>query len=98
MPIAVDAVNLDVTAISGRRIRVIGKAPNREVAARRGGEYHAKDLGAKQTEVTVFTGGKAFVNSKEYVEANVTTGESIEIFGNPKKIDEDKACGGSIVI
>jgi len=47
--------------------------------------------------VSVFAGGKAFVNSKEYVEANVTAGGTIEIFGNPDKVDEDKTFGGSII-
>lgn len=96
--IAVDAINLDVKAISGGRIWVTGKAPNQEATVRSGGEYHAKDLATKQTEVTVFAGGKAFVNSKEYVEANVTAGGTIEIFGNPDKIDEDKTFGGAIII
>jgi len=96
--IAVDALNLDAKAISGGRIWVTGKAPNQEASVRSGGEYHAKDLVTKQTEVTVFAGGKAFVNSREYVEANVTAGGTIEIFGNPDKIDEDKTFGGSIVI
>lgn len=96
--IAVDARNLDAKAISGGRIWVTGKAPNQEAAVRSGGEYHAKDLAANQTEITVFAGGKAFVNSKEYVEANVTAGGTIEIFGNPEKVDEDKTFGGSIIV
>ncbi len=96
--IAVDATNLDAKAITGGRIWVTGKSPNQEAAVRSGGEYHAKDLATKQTEVTVFAGGKAFVNSKEYVEANVTAGGTIEIYGNPEKVDEDKTFGGSIII
>ncbi len=96
--IVVDATNLDAKAITGGRIWVTGKSPNQEAAVRSGGEYHAKDLATKQTEVTVFAGGKAFVNSKEYVEANVTAGGTIEIYGNPEKVDEDKTFGGSIII
>ncbi|NNE75625.1 MAG: DUF2807 domain-containing protein [Pricia sp.] len=96
--IAVDSRNLDAKAISGGKIWVTGKAPNQEATIRSGGEYDAKGLDAQQTEVTVFAGGKAFVNSKEYVEANVTAGGRIEIFGNPEKVDEDKTFGGSIII
>ena len=96
--ISVDARNLDAKAISGGRIWVTGKAPNQEAAVRSGGEYHAKDLSSNQTEVTVFAGGKAFVNSREYVEANVTAGGTIEIYGNPEKVDEDKTFGGSIIM
>jgi len=96
--IAVDARNLDPQAITGGKIWVTGKAPNQEATVRSGGEYHAKDLTSQQTDVSVFAGGKAFVNSKEYVEANVTAGGTIEIFGNPDKVDEDKTFGGSIIM
>ncbi|AYN68906.1 DUF2807 domain-containing protein [Euzebyella marina] len=95
---SVNTRNLDAKAISGGKIWVTGKAPNQEASIRSGGEYHAKELEANQTEVTVFAGGKAFVNSKEYVEANVTAGGSIEIFGNPDQIEQDKTFGGSIVV
>lgn len=95
---AVNTRNLDVKAISGGKIWVTGNAPNQEVSIRSGGEYHAKEMTADQTEVTVFAGGKAYVNSKEYVEANVTAGGTIEIFGNPELVEEDKTFGGSIVI
>ncbi|PKA97262.1 putative autotransporter adhesin-like protein [Flavobacteriaceae bacterium MAR_2009_75] len=94
----VNTRNLDVKAISGGKIWVTGNAPNQEVSIRSGGEYHAKEMTADQTEVTVFAGGKAYVNSKEYVEANVTAGGIIEIFGNPEQVEEDKTFGGSIVI
>lgn len=96
--IAVDTRNLDAKAVTGGKIWVSGKAPNQEASIRSGGEYHAEDLTAQQTEVTVFAGGKAFVNSKEYVEANVTAGGTIEIYGNPEKVDEDKTFGGSIIV
>ncbi|WP_149304080.1 head GIN domain-containing protein [Pareuzebyella sediminis] len=96
--IAVDSRNLNAKAISGGKIMVTGKAPNQEASIRSGGEYDAKNLSAKQTEVTVFAGGKAYVNSDEYVAANVTAGGRIEIFGNPEKVDEDKTLGGTIIM
>ncbi|MFC4097517.1 head GIN domain-containing protein [Euzebyella saccharophila] len=95
---SINTRNLDVKAITGGKIWLSGAAPNQEASIRSGGEYHAKDLASNQTEVTVFAGGKAFVNSKEYVEANVTAGGSIEIFGNPEQIEQDKTFGGSIVV
>lgn len=95
---SVNTRNLDVKAITGGKIWLSGEAPNQEASVRSGGEYHAKDLASNQTEVTVFAGGKAFVNSKEYVEANVTAGGTIEIFGNPEQIEQDKTFGGSIVV
>ncbi|MBC6998136.1 head GIN domain-containing protein [Cytophaga sp. FL35] len=95
---SVNTRNLDVKAITGGKIWLSGEAPNQEASVRSGGEYHAKDLASNQTEVTVFAGGKAFVNSKEFVEANVTAGGTIEIFGNPEQIEQDKTFGGSIVV
>ena len=90
--------NLNIKAISGGKIHVSGSSPNQEATVRSGGEYHAQDLIAKQTEVTVFAGGKAVVNSIEYVEANVTAGGTIEIYGDPDKVDENKKFGGSIIL
>ncbi len=94
----VNARKLDSKAVSGGKINITGSVPNQDVVVRSGGQYFAEDLKTQSTDVTVFAGGKAFVNGNEFVEANVTAGGTIEIFGNPENIREDKTFGGSIVI
>ncbi|WP_226294286.1 head GIN domain-containing protein [Aquimarina algicola] len=94
----IDTKNLNSKAVSGGEIKISGSAPNQEVIIRTGGQYNAKDLQSNRAEVTVFAGGKAFVNTKEYVDANVTAGGTVEVFGNPETIKKDKTLGGSIVM
>lgn len=96
--VSVNTRNLDSKAVTGGKIEISGKAANQEVTVRTGGEYHSKDLISDRTDVTVFAGGKAFVYSKEFVEANVTAGGTIEVFGNPETLQQDKTLGGSIIL
>ena len=95
--ILINTPTLKSKAVTGGKIRIAGKANNQEVTVRTGGAYHGKDLISDQADVMVFAGGKAFVHVTDLVEANVTAGGTIEIFGGPK-VREDSTFGGSIVI
>ncbi|MDN6279783.1 MAG: hypothetical protein L0J45_02150 [Psychroflexus sp.] len=53
---------------------------------------------AEQTDISVFAGGNALVTVSDYVEANVTAGGKIEIFGHPQTVEEDKTLGGEIIV
>jgi hypothetical protein len=94
--LSVQSRNLNAKVVTGGIIEVSGSATDQEVTVRTGGEYLGKNLNTEQTDVTVFAGGKALVSASEYVEANVTAGGSIEVFGNPKQIDRNETFGGSI--
>lgn len=95
--VSVNTRNLDSKAVTGGKIKISGSAINQEVTIRTGGEYHSKALKSDRSDVTVFAGGKAFIHAREFVTANVTAGGTIEIFGNPETIKEDKTLGGSII-
>ncbi|NHF61001.1 DUF2807 domain-containing protein [Flavobacteriaceae bacterium TP-CH-4] len=90
--------NLNTKAVTGGKIKVTGSATNQEINIRSGGDFDGKKLAASQTDVTVFAGGTAIVNSDEFVDANVTAGGTIEIYGNPETVKEDKTLGGQIVV
>ena len=94
----VNTDRLMAKAISGGDIEVKGKANTQEVIVRTGGNYDADKLNSETADVTVFAGGEAMVNTKNFIDANVTAGGNIEIFGNPATIQQDKTFGGSIVI
>ncbi len=94
----VDTRNLHTKAVTGGKIRVAGTATNQEINIRSGGDFYGKELNASQTDVTVFAGGKAILNTDEFVDANVTAGGTIEIYGNPETVKEDKTLGGQIVV
>ncbi|MEO9893821.1 head GIN domain-containing protein [Aurantibacter sp.] len=94
----VNTRNLDSKAVSGGVIKLSGNAENQDVNIRSGGQYDAKDLQSNQTDITIFAGGNATVTTEEFVAANVTAGGTIEIYGNPETVKEDKTLGGSIIM
>ncbi|MFD0798393.1 head GIN domain-containing protein [Maribacter chungangensis] len=96
--VAVNTTNLDVKAVTGGEVMANGTAPNLEVVVRSGGEFSGKELRAQQADVNVFAGGDAWVHADEYVEATVTAGGTIEIFGNPENVSKNKTFGGSIIV
>ncbi|QCW99700.1 DUF2807 domain-containing protein [Aggregatimonas sangjinii] len=96
--IGVNARNLDSKAVTGGEITISGSAENQDVNIRSGGQYNAEKLSSNQTDVTILAGGKAMVNVSDFVDANVTAGGTIEIYGNPETVKEDKTLGGSIIL
>lgn len=96
--VKVNARNLDSKAVTGGEIKISGNAENQEVNIRSGGQYDAKNLSTKRTDITIFAGGKGTVNASEIVEANVTAGGTIEIYGNPETVNENDTFGGSITV
>ena len=95
--VKVNTKNLIVKAVTGGFITVSGDTDNQDVLIRTGGEFHGKELESNRADVTIFAGGKAFVNAEDYVDATVNAGGRIEIFGNPEKIKENKTLGGEII-
>lgn len=94
----VNSRNLDSKSVTGGKIEISGTTTNQDVMVRTGGEYHAKNLNSNQADVTIFAGGKAFITASEFVEAQVTAGGNIEVFGNPEKIEKDDTLGGTITV
>ncbi|RKN78703.1 head GIN domain-containing protein [Ulvibacterium marinum] len=93
-----DSRNLDSKAVTGGKIMVDGSATNQEITVRTGGHFAGKGLKTETTDVTILAGGTAFISASDYVDASVTAGGTVEIFGNPEKILEDKTFGGSIIV
>lgn len=94
----VDTRNLNAKSVTGGKIKVTGSADNQEIMVRTGGNFDGQYLNAKQTDVTILAGGNAIVKTDEYVDANVTAGGTIEIYGNPETVKEDKTLGGEIIV
>lgn len=87
---------VSVRAVTGGIITLTGSASEMEAKLGTGGLLNARNLQTERTEVTINTGGEASVNASEYVDAKVTAGGNITIFGDPVKIDEKTTLGGSI--
>jgi len=90
--------NLDLKSLSGASIDIRGKSKNLNVLANTGGNFKGRNLQAENTIVEVTYGGSAMVNTTETCEASIVVGGTIDIYGNPKYVNEKTSFGGDITI
>lgn len=90
--------NIKVKSVSGGEITASGTTTFQDININSGGKFYAKDLQSKTTEVSVTAGGRAEIYAIENVDAKVTAGGTIKIFGNPKNIKKKRFAGGKIQI
>lgn len=91
-----DVDKLKVSSVSGGSITLYGKAANQDASLGAGGYLLASKLITSQTTVSVSAGGKADVNAFTLVDAKVSAGGSIYIYGKPKQINQKTVFGGKI--
>lgn len=94
-------LNIDVKKVtanvnSGGKITLTGKADNQNYLANSGGIIKANDLKSSQCNVTANAGGEANVTASELVDAKVRAGGKINIYGQPRVLNEKKIAGGKI--
>lgn len=94
--IDLDVDKLKVSSVSGGSITLTGKATNQDASLGAGGYLLASKLSTSQTTVSVSAGGKADVNASTLVDAKVSAGGSIYIYGKPKQINQKTVFGGKI--
>jgi hypothetical protein len=87
---------LKVSSVSGGEITATGKADNLDASLGAGGYFLGSKLTTSQTKVSVSAGGKADVNASTLVDAKVSAGGSIYIYGKPKQINQKTVFGGKI--
>lgn len=81
---------------TGSQLFLSGKVTNHQSVVNSGGACEAETLISEQTKVSVTAGGMSYVNAKELIEAKVTAGGIIRVYGNPKKMTTKKIIGGQI--
>jgi hypothetical protein len=91
-----DVDKLKVSSVSGGEITTTGKAANLDASLGAGGYFLGSKLATSQTKVSVSAGGKADVNASTLVDAKVSAGGSIYIYGRPKQINQKTVFGGKI--
>ncbi|TDX13484.1 head GIN domain-containing protein [Flavobacterium sp. S87F.05.LMB.W.Kidney.N] len=87
---------LKVSSVSGGEITATGKADSLDASLGAGGYFLGSKLATSQTNVSVSAGGKADVNASTLVDAKVSAGGSIYIYGKPKQINQKTVFGGKI--
>ncbi|OAD90991.1 hypothetical protein A7A78_04020 [Aequorivita soesokkakensis] len=96
--VAVATENLDIKSVSGGVIKAKGTTKKQDISINSGGVYEAKDLISSEAFVNVTAGGSATIFTTEKVEAKVTAGGYITVYGNPKDVKKKKLAGGKIEI
>ena len=81
---------------TGGKLFLSGKVTNHQLYVSSGGACEAETFETEQTKVNVTAGGMSYVNATKLLEAKLTAGGIIRIYGNPKKIVTKKAIGGQI--
>lgn len=92
----VDVKNLIANISTGGSIRIIGKADKQEIDVKAAGKFKGENLLGETIYVSISAGGMANVNASKYVNAIVSAGGNIYIYGNPEKVDEKTSFGGRI--
>ncbi len=72
--------------LSSSKIELVGKTEFQDVTSNTGGKYIANNLTSKETFVKATTGGSAWVNVTDKLEAKTSTGGRVTYKGEPEKL------------
>jgi len=89
--------NLYVDSSTGAEIEAEGKTEDQEISINTGGKFYAKNLESVNTEISIKAGGAADITAKNLVEAKVRAGGTVNVYGNPKTIDQNTLFGGKVI-
>lgn len=87
---------LDIKSSTGGSIEAKGVAKKQKVALNTGGIYKGEEVKTEETEVSIVAAGEAHVNATELIDVKIRVGGDVYIYGNPKKVNENKAIGGRV--
>ena len=96
LKIGLDVNKVNIRAVSGGIIETRGKANSQDITLNTGGIYEGRDFETKSTSVKIRAAGEAEVKASETVDARVTAGGDIIIYGNPETVKEKTTFGGRI--
>ena len=94
--LSVEADEFEGSVSTGGSLKVVGQATRGKLAVTTGGTINAKELQLDRAKADVKAGGSITVKAKDHVEARVTTGGTIDIYGKPLEVDKKVTLGGSI--
>jgi hypothetical protein len=85
-----------IKAVTGGVIETYGTSKNQDISISTGGIYEGKELESETTKIAIRVAGEAYVKATELVDIKIRVGGDVYIYGNPKKVIEDKVIGGRI--
>jgi len=96
--VGLDVDTVNVRAVSGGIIETRGKANTQVITLNTGGIYEGRDFETKNTTVKVRAAGEAEVKASNSVDARITAGGNIDIYGDPQIVTKKQTFGGSIKV
>lgn len=96
--VGLDVDTVNVRAVSGGIIETRGKANTQDITLNTGGIYEGRDFETKNTIVKVRAAGEAEVKASNSVDARITAGGNIDIYGDPQIVTKKQTFGGSIKV
>ena len=94
--IGLDVQKVNIKAVSGGIVETKGKAISQNITLNTGGIYEGKSFETRNTSVNIKAAGEAEIYASKKVDARVTAGGDIFIYGNPENVKEKTTLGGRI--
>ncbi len=96
LKVEVFAKNLSAKTSSGADLVVSGKASSLNADASSGSELNAKELLVLNCDAEASSGAEVSVNVKEKLDTHVSSGGSVNYYGNPLSVNSNKSHSGSV--
>lgn len=96
--IALNVKYAKIKSVTGGIIEATGTANMQEITLNTGGIFNGRTLQTENTKVKITAAGEAEVRASNKVDAKVTAGGDIVIFGNPTTVNKKQFAGGRIKV
>lgn len=96
LKVGLDVDQVQIRAVTGGIVETRGKAVSQNIVLNTGGVYEGKSFETKNTTINIKAAGEADVYASKVVDARVTAGGDIYIYGNPEEVNEKRTFGGRI--
>lgn len=83
-------------AVTGGDIVLKGFTDNQDIVINTGGSFNGQQFKSKFTTISVNAGGNAAIYATNYVKADVKAGGTVNVYGDPEKMDEKTVFGGKV--
>lgn len=91
------AEKIDSRVNSGANLTLTGTTTSHDLSILGGGIFEGETLQTEQTKVKVTGGGLAYTHASELLDATVSVGGTVRVYGQPTKLVTKKVVGGSII-
>jgi len=92
----VDTKVLTIKSVTGGKIKASGTTKSQNIKINTGGVYMGQNLKAESSKVEIKAGGKAEINSINFIDVKILAGGVLTIHGKVNELKESTIIGGRI--